>query len=298
MEAKVASFPVVDWGRDPITCFKYRTAKAALECLSRGTLWFARPDSLNDSLETRFDSADPSMYTQTMEDTFNEIYVRQGLHPRAKFDAQSVQGKTLLDEIAKDDKRLQEWVTQVGIFSAGSRPDQQAMWAYYANEGSGFCFELSWTLELLAKAGIVPRPVYYSSGPRIFNRADDWRDTFLEFATMMPHLTVEELEHLSRQEHFAELLLLRTGPRAVSTKNTDWEHESELRLIAPQAGAVEVVQQVLKRVYYVERQGSPSSEVMAVLRDKYPGVEVVKLRIQHHAVTRHAPQEPGQSDAS
>jgi len=36
-----------------LTCFKYRSPSAALRCLAEGSLYFAKPSELNDTLEAQ-----------------------------------------------------------------------------------------------------------------------------------------------------------------------------------------------------------------------------------------------------
>jgi hypothetical protein len=128
-----------------LTCFKYRNSQAALRCLAEGTLYFAAPHELNDTLEAKYDHASPEDFTRVMMQTYSEISQRRG-GPALEFDQQGM--AEMAKAHARENQRLQDFTEQIGIFSAARRPDHQAMWAYYADNASGVCFELAWSHDI------------------------------------------------------------------------------------------------------------------------------------------------------
>lgn len=56
-----------------LTCFKYRSPAAALRCLAEGSLYFAKPSKLNDTLEAKYDHDTPQNFTRVMAQTYSEI---------------------------------------------------------------------------------------------------------------------------------------------------------------------------------------------------------------------------------
>ena len=121
----------------PLTGFKYRTPSAALRCLAEGTLYFAKPSELNDTLEAKYDHATPEDFSRVMAQTYSEISQQRG-GPVLDFDQRGM--AEMAEAHARECQRLQAFTDQIGIFSAAQRPDHQAMWAYYADNASGVCF--------------------------------------------------------------------------------------------------------------------------------------------------------------
>lgn len=62
----------------PPTCFKYRTPAAALRCLAEGSLYFAKPSELNDTLEAKYDHASPEDFTRVMAEIYSDISQQHG----------------------------------------------------------------------------------------------------------------------------------------------------------------------------------------------------------------------------
>ena len=115
-----------------LTCFKYRSPAAALRCLAEGSLYFAKPSELNDTLEAKYYHATPEDFSRVMAQTFTEISQQRG-GPALDFDQR---GRADMAEAhARECERLQDFTDQIGIFSAAQRPDPQAMW----DLGAGCC---------------------------------------------------------------------------------------------------------------------------------------------------------------
>ncbi len=261
-----------------LTCFKYRSPTAALRCLAEGSLYFAKPSELNDTLEAKYEHATPEELTRVMAQTYSEISQQRGGQALA-FDQQSM--AEMVEAHARECQRLQDFTDQIGIFSAAQRPDHQAMWAYYADNASGVCFELEWNQEIADRHQLWATDVQYHGKARVHNRADDWRHVLLQLARDHADASLERLHQLSLEESARRKWGILTTSRAVSVKHTDWTHEREIRLLAPKAGALHVLPDVLKRVHYVRSDGDHWSAIMQLLRAYYPTVEITHWEFSH-----------------
>lgn len=261
-----------------LTCFKYRSLAAALRCLAEGSLYFAKPSELNDTLEAKYEHATPEGFARVMTQTYSEISQQRGGQALA-FDQRGM--AEMAETHARECQHLQAFTEQIGIFSAAQRPDHQAMWAYYADNASGVCFELEWNHEIAERHQLWATDVQYHGKARVHNRADDWRHVFLELAQEHPDASLEPLHQLSLEESARRKWGILTTSRAVSVKHTDWAHEREIRLLAPKAGALPVLPDVLKRVHYVRSDGDHWGAIMQLLRAYYPTVEIIHWEFSH-----------------
>lgn len=268
---------------DPrLICFKYRSGDAALRCLAESTLYFAKPNELNDILEAKFDHAAHEDFGGIFERTLSEVSLHRG-GPALAFDQNYLPDLVVVS--SEENERFRVSCDELGIFSAARRPDHQAMWAYYAENCQGVCFELEWTPSILSKNQILAVDVTYSHEARVHNRAEDWRSVFLDLAEKNPRATVAELQELSLEEPFRRRWGILTTARAASVKHSDWAHESEIRLMAPRSGARLVLADVLKRVHFIRTDGAKWINIMQELYANYPAVELVCWTIHHGLVT-------------
>lgn len=267
-----------DSSKQLLTCFKYRSGASALRCLAEGTLYFANPNELNDTLEAKYDHASPEDFSQVMTQTYSEISQRRG-GPALGFDQQGI--AELAAANVRENQHLQDFTRQIGIFSTARRPDHQGMWAYYADSASGVCFELAWSHDIADRYQLCAADVVYQSSARTHNRAEDWCTVFLELAEEHPDASLEELHRLSLDEPTRRKWGIYTATRAASIKHTDWAHEQEIRLLAPKSGALPVLADVLKRVHFVRTDGEHWASIMALLFRLYPQVETVHWQFSH-----------------
>ena len=265
-----------------LTCFKYRSPTAALRCLAEGSLYFAKPSELNDTLEAKYDHATPEDFARVMTQTYSEISQQRG-GQALTFDQRGM--AEMAEAHARECQRLQAFTEQIGIFSAAQRPDHQAMWAYYADNASGVCFELEWSQEVMQLHRIRHIDVSYSEQARIHNRAEDWHHVFLELAREHPNASLDDLRQLSLEEEVRREWGRRTATRAASVKHTDWAHEQEIRLLAPKAGALLVLPDVLKRIHYVRSDGDHWPGIVQLLATRYPSVELVHWQFGHGKIS-------------
>lgn len=261
-----------------LTCFKYRSPSAALRCLAEGSLYFAPPCKLNDTLEAKYDHATPEDFSRVMAKTYSEISQQRG---GSALDFDQYGFAEMAEAHARECQLLQAFTEQVGIFSAAQRPDHQAMWAYYADNASGVCFELEWSHEVMQQHRIRHIDVSYSVHARVHNRAEDWRHVFLELAREHPDASLDALHQLSLEEEVRREWGCRTATRAASIKHTDWTHEKEIRLLAPKPGALPVLGEILKRVHFVRTDGEHWGAIMQLLRAYYPTVETMHWQFSH-----------------
>lgn len=272
-----------DSSKQLLTCYKYRSGTAALRCLAEGTLYFAAPHELNDTLEAKFDHAGVEDFSRVMERTYSEVNQQRG-GPTMSFDRVALPDMSIAN--AAENERLQAFCDQAGIFSAARRPDHQAMWAYYADNCQGVCFELAWTNEVMEQHQLWPVDVAYSDQARVHNRAEDWRTTFLELATEHPDATLGQLHQLSLDEAARRKWGIATTARATSIKHTDWAHENEIRILSPHGKtALPVLADVLKRIHFIRADGDQWGEIMRLLFTRYPHVETMHWTLHHGKIT-------------
>lgn len=266
----------------PLTCFKYRSGSAALCCLEKGRLYFAAPNQLNDTLEAKYDHGLSEDFVKVMTETYSEISEHRG---GSALEINQHSMTEIAEVYARECQNLQVFTEQIGIFSAASRANDQAMWAYYANNASGVCFELEWSHDVANRYQIWATDVEYYNGERIHNRAEDWRTVFLELAQQHPSACLDKLHQLSLTEPVRRKWGILTSSRAVSIKHTDWAHEKEIRLLAPKSDALPVLKEVLKRVHFVRTDGEQWGEIMQLLHAHYPSVEPVQWQFSHGKLT-------------
>jgi hypothetical protein len=261
-----------------ITRYKYLSAKSARRCLTDGTLYLAAPDQLNDALEARFDTADTERYRAAVTRTINEV-ARQRGGPRQTSSPDAFVHFTALNQ--REDDRFQAFCHQVGICSLATRPDDQAMWAYYADEGAGLCLEVTLTPAIMAAHQLVLEPVIYQSTPRVINRAEDWRATFLELAARYPDASIEALQGKSFSYGFRQQIGLSMARRAVSIKHTDWAHEQEVRLLGPQGRTpLPILREVLTGVHF-RSVNALVSPIGSLLVNRHPDVRYTQWTFNH-----------------
>jgi hypothetical protein len=261
-----------------LTCFKYRSPSAALRCLADGTVYFAKRSELNDTLEAKYDHATSEDFTQVMTQTYSEISQQRG-GQALEFDQRGM--AEMAEAQARECQRLQAFTDQIGIFSAAQLPNHQAMWAYYADNASGVCFELEWSHEIADRHQLWATDVQYHGEARVHNRAEDWRGLFLELAREHPDANLEELHQLSLEESARCKWGVLTASRAASVKHIDWVHEQEIRLLAPKAGALPILSDVLKRVHCLQITGDDWGEIARLLVTRYPKVELIRWQFSH-----------------
>lgn len=177
-----------------LICFKYRSPSAALRCLAEGTLYFAKPSELNDTLEAKYEHATPEDFIRVVTQVYSNISQQRGGQALA-FDQRGM--AEMAKAHARECQSLQAFTEQIGIFSAAQRPDHQAMWAYYADNSAGVCFELEWSDQVIERHKLWKTQVQYCSNARIHNRAEDWSHGFLELAREQPKANLETLHWLS-----------------------------------------------------------------------------------------------------
>jgi hypothetical protein len=268
-----------------LTCFKYRDGNNAVRCLKDGTLYFAKPNELNDILEAKFENASIEDFSHVMTNAYSEVSQKRG-GPALEFEQSALSELSIAN--AAENVKLQAFCEQIGIFSATYRPDHQAMWAYYAENCKGVCFELAWTAEIMDLHQLLPVDVTYSDHARIHNRADDCRMMFLDLADKHPHVSLRQLHQMSLEEIHRRNVGVNTVVRAASIKHTDWAHEKEIRIIAPRSGPIPVLSAVLKRVHFIRFDGEKMGEIAQLLLTRYPNVEIVHWTFDHGEITSNA----------
>ena len=265
-------------GEALVRSFKYRSGAAALRSLSEETVYFASPTELNDSLEAKFDMVGTTQFIDVLAEAFLEIARQRGIN-RYSFDHSGFKEIDL--NHTEESKRFQEASRKVGIFSTTARPDNQPMWAYYCENSAGVCFELEWSDELFREHQLWVSSVRYTTEARLHNRADDLRKLLLELSVQHPDWTVAQIKEFSLTESFRRRWGIESLARAVSQKHADWQHESELRILAPRSGPKRIIRDTLKQVFFVRTDFAEWGPIMKLLHMQYPDVKITKITFDH-----------------
>ena len=255
--------------------FKYRSGSSALRSLSDGTLYFARPDELNDSLEAKFATADPTSYQRTLAQTLTELATEK------KEPTKYVPEEDISRLVQEEDATFAANCQRVGICSGTERPDNQSLWAYYCNDSRGFCFQFEWPHDLVRKYSLRPTFVHYTAEPRIHDRFEDMRAELVETGKKHPEWSVDQIHQHSYSKEFFAKWIARSMGRAVSTKHSDWAHEAELRMLSPVAGPLPILKKILKCVYFTRTDFPEWGPVQMLLHQLYPDVEIAHITFSH-----------------
>lgn len=253
--------------------YKYMSLDTALLCLKNGTLKFSAPSDLNDCLEAQYEEADPEAHVDIMLGALNEIAKERG-------ERELYCERPLVPEVNAAILRGYEefrWhMDRIGIFSTSCRFDNQAMWAYYAQNGTGLCFELDFDESLVWEFGLQARLVEYRCAPRIINRADFFAETLHAYANDHPDLNLQALQKLSREKPFLREWGQRVSTFAASIKHTDWRHEDELRVYSGKTGIKPMLARSLKRVFFNKTSGPGFAEAIYIAEKIY-GAEIAQI---------------------
>lgn len=167
-----------------LTNFKYWSGSAALRSLSEGTIYFARPDELNDSLEAKFSPADPMSYQRRLAQMLTELAAER--NERVKYEPEEEVAEQYAKMIQEEDTAFATHCQKVGIFSGTKRPTNQPLWAYYCNDSRGFCFEFEWPDDVIREFSLRPTFVHYTTEPRIHDRFEDMHAALIEVGQQNP----------------------------------------------------------------------------------------------------------------
>lgn len=259
------------------TAFKYVSAAGAERCLNDGTLYLASPMELNDTLEARFTTASTEAYLAIVEATLKEISGQRG-ETHLTFDREALPEFTDVNQQEND--RFQSFCEQIGICSLAKRPNHQAMWAYYGEDGNGVCMELKFNEKVLEDNQLLAGPVQYCDQSRVLNRAEDWRTSFLDMAKQHPTAPLKDLLRMSLDTPFRRRMGLRMAQRATSLKHTDWKHEDEIRLLGPKGGKpLPILEKVLTRIHF--RDIKAVTRFAPLLVKHYPNVQLMQWSFDH-----------------
>lgn len=265
--------------------FKYMSVDSALRRLSSGELYFASSRQLNDSLEVKFSHATVAEEQRALLEVFSAVSVSQGgptwsYQPESEADIHEME-----QMISRRNDDFQESLARVGIFATGKRPDHQAMWAYYADERKGVCFELEWNRDVVWEYGLLFRDVEYTSGPRVINQSQHMANAITLLSRQHPDADVYQLQKMSLDEAFRRQVGLNLAGRAASIKHLDWAHEDELRVLVARSRSLPILRSVLKAVHIVGFECLRFAEIYGLLRSDYPGVKIYQWTFDHGEIS-------------
>lgn len=261
-----------------IKSYKYRTGATALRCLSEGSLFFSPPALLNDILEAKFEMAGEKEFFHEFSEAINELASDRGHQARISPEQMPI---GLAAETQKENVALANACQSIGIYSASIRPDNQPLWAYYADNFKGVCFELEWTDDVLSEYEILPVNVSYLAGQKVINRAEDLKDLLLLVGKSNPSWSLAQIGEYALSEDFRRYWGVMNVLRAVTGKHADWAHEQEIRFIAPNSGGISLLSAVLKKVFYVTHEFPEWASIVRLVAQLYPNVELIEIKFSH-----------------
>lgn len=272
-----------------LNAFKYLSVKSAIRNLNENTIYFAHPKILNDTLEVQFDLATSDSFIRVIEDTVSKVAKQRG-EKQFKFPGSFLEKFKSIND--KENHRFQEFCQNIGICSLALRPDHQALWAYYSNEGRGVCFEFDFSKDFMRQHQLRVSIVEYTNKPRIINRADDWSDIFLDLAAEFPKASINDLLKHTLEESFRKKWGLMAATRTCSQKHIDWKHENELRLLYPKGNtALPILKDSLSAVHFLDfdfiRERNNQCDfkglckILMTIHRNYPNVKI-KFWTFHH----------------
>jgi DUF2971 family protein len=262
----------------PLVSYKYRTGAAALRCLSEGTTYFASPGELNDSLEAKFDVSDAESFATVIGRTLTELSLRSG---GPSFSASEGGDDAFKGANSRESERFIQACQQVGIYSCAPRPDNQPMWSYYCGNERGVCLHLEWPKAIIERYHLHPTEVTYSPETRLVNRAAHYRQALLRLAAQNPKWSLAQLKAFSLTEQFRLGVGMSGIAEAVSIKHADWQHEQEIRMLAPRSGPLPLMRDILKSVIYTRPDFPEWGAIMMLLHQLYPSVRRVMMTFSH-----------------
>ena len=180
-----------------------------------------------------------------------------------------------------ENEKFYDACQRVGICSTASRPDNQPMWAYYCDNSAGVCLELEWSADVIAKENLQAVNVTYHGQSRLFNRINDMCALLRELASQNPRWSINQLMAFSTTDDFRRRIGMRGMARATSMKHADWQHESEIRILAPSAGPRPILNAVLKKLYFVRTDFPEWGPIVTLLHRLYPDVGLAHIRFHH-----------------
>lgn len=256
--------------QDVIRLFKHRTLTRAISELKDGCMMFASADSLNDTLEQHFDMADAASFFSDVSAAWLKIRTVQQEETSAPLVNKP---DSNFEEInARENERFRAFLGGCGIYSTVTRPNNQALWAYYSGGPTGVCYELEFTREVMEAHQLIVSPVIYSEERMPFNRGKALADEMLKAHEADP-CSLDELLARFAAEEPRRRWGIQAAVSALSRKHIDWQHEQEVRVISPRSGMREILNDCLKRVHLWWPDGSSDELMKALVR--HPNVELM-----------------------
>lgn len=259
--------------------FKHRTLDRALSELADSGMFFAPPDTLNDTLESVFEMTDVNDFSKVISEAWAEINGTSGSGAESS-NKPAEPDENLTRINARENARLQTFLSGCGVYSMVARPNNQALWAYYSGGPSGVCYELQFTPSLLMDHQLIIAPVEYSSDRKPFNRgvalANEMRRAH-QSDRSSPADIFEKLASEDARRRWG----ISAAASALSRKHDDWKHEEEVRVIAPRSGSRPILFDCLKRVHlwWQDQDRLPENLLQVLVR--HPNVELMLWKHEH-----------------
>lgn len=271
--------------------YKYRSQEAALLDLLDGSIFFAKHSHFhltNDKLEGEFLMETSGLtFLETVSEALNLINKNKGnankiIKPSPSPDPSYTQ------RVDEENRKFINQINQLGIFSASTTFDNQAMWTHYC-KNEGICLELEWDQKLIEQFNLIICKVEYSNKKRVVNRDQIFKNMLIELSNEHPDWSTEKISNFSLSQEFREKWIKEFIIKCSCVKKTCWEYEDEIRLLSPKSQSFNILKKTLKSVYmFLPRYNTPDfrSEIIksrmlciiwVLLVDKYPEVKLFGL---------------------
>ncbi len=268
--------------------YKYRTREAALLDLLEGNVFFAKPSQFhinNDKLEGEFVmETNASTFLSAVNEALNIIKIKRG-----ESTTNSIKpSPTFIEMVTMENKNFIKQIKELGIFSASTTYDNQAMWSHYC-KSEGMCFELEWDQKLVEELHLIISKVEYSNKPRVINRDIIFKNMLIELGNKHPEWSINKICNFSLSTEFRKKWMQEFILNCSCIKRVCWEYEDEIRLLSPKSQTFNMLKNILKSVYmFIPQFNNPNFQeeinksrllrmIWVQLVDKYPDVKFYGL---------------------
>ena len=222
-----ASCAGVYMNKVPRYIYKYTSINDnTLENLEKNQLWFSLPEDFNDPFDCQF-VLDNRMNENDIIQRIDS-FIKMGLLPKELRNEMIKLLKSKPREIKKIvNKNIQKAVLPFGICCFSENKNNILMWSHYAKNHKGVCFKFD-TLQDTA-----------------FFFAGDQSKPTVAFGRMI--YSSRDYSNLNANDIINNNKILQVIP---FTKYEDWQYEEEVRLVAPQSGAIQFSKDALIEINF------------------------------------------------
>ncbi|MEA1053008.1 hypothetical protein U5801_24830 [Lamprobacter modestohalophilus] len=164
-----------------------------------------------------------------------------------------------------------------------TRPDHQALWAYYGDDNKGCCLELMIPLRLLPGRWKAHQ-VRYLPEPPIYD-PDDALIAYAEAVTKtQPEAQLNEWIAVCQTPEALAGLSWEVATALAACRHHDWQHEPAWLLLSDAPNAAIDLDRCLLAVHYHQTTAAEAGGIGGLLHLRYPQVRRIRQRFAHDGV--------------